>query len=477
MMAVRGTIPPPDYYPFDIALSAQPPEDLQGFYKGNQQMLSRSGSHYGLAAGGVRSVWDQGQTRATTPAAGPAPPPPPPPPPPPAHEISRLYRDSLAAKMISDNQRARSRAASPACFGIESAASRFQADQGHSVYGDINGIPLESSQPHSTCIVMDPTASVMDGNLSRGTAAYGSVANQRMPYDPAYDPSAGGTGPAAVSADPKRSADPGFLALLRSEGLSESTINLLLQQGFDSAAMLAMMEDHDIRSVAPNLGQVRALSRVVLSCKTGATGAGVLRGRSNSFSHRNDLYVQPQALGADAHFMQQPPGERAGEFLGRRPSSAPSQHLLETTTYPAVRPLAGLHVSPGVYATGLPQTRPLSMYNAHSGLGVPTQPCQPKTFSGTYAPMELMKRPPNLPPLSPSQSPHHSPQLLRKGGAPLDAAVLQVSSALQAQTINPNNKLTRRTGPPVIVSTMGSPDTSISLYSSLLYSVTSHLLL
>ncbi|XP_051529556.1 C-terminal binding protein 2, like [Myxocyprinus asiaticus] len=489
-MAVRGTVPPPDYYPFDIALSAQPPEDLQGFYKGNQHMLSRSGSYYGLATGGVRSAWDQGQARATTPALAPGPPPPPPPPPPSAHEISRLYRDSLAVKMIQDSQCIRSRAVSPACFGYESA--RYSAEQAslgaHSVYGDVNGFPLESCQPPSTCILMDPTASVMDGTLSRGTTAYNSVAMQRMPYDPTYDPSTGmvTATPAPLTAnmpthhpsagatvDPKRTVDPGFLALLHSEGLSESTITLLLQQGFDSTAMLAMMEDHDVRAVAPNLGQARVLFRVVLNCKTGATGATAMRGRSNSLSHRSDLYMEPQALGMDAHLMQQPPSvlqsvsPRMGEFMGCRPSSAPSQHLLETTAYPAVR-----SVSPGGYGTALPQTRPLSLYNTHSGLTMSGLPAQqqpiapatpgaaPKTFSSSYTPMELMKRPPNLPALSPAQSPHHSPQLLRKG-ATVETAVLPASSAHQPQTINPNNKQTRRTGPPVIVSTMASPETSI----------------
>uniref|UniRef100_A0A8C1QGG3 C-terminal binding protein 2a n=1 Tax=Cyprinus carpio TaxID=7962 RepID=A0A8C1QGG3_CYPCA len=446
-MAVRGTVPTQDYYPFD-ARSAQTPEDLQGFYKGNQHMLSRSGSHYGLATGGVRNAWDQGQARATTPGPTPGPPPPPPS----AHEISRLYRDSLAIKMIPDSQRIHSRAASPACFGVE---SRSPAE--HSVYSDANGLPLDSG---STCIVVDPTASVMDGTLPRGNPAYGSVSTQRMPYDPAYDPGAAHHPPAAVTVDPKRTVDPSFLALLRSEGLSESTITLLLQQGFDSTSMLAMMEDHDVRSVAPNLGQARVLSRVVLNCKTGATGAVVMRGRSNSFSHRNDLYMQSQA--ADGNLMQQPPSTlqsispRMGEFLGQRPSSAPSQHLLETATYPGVRSTGGLPVSPGGYAT---QTRPL--YNAHTGLAMSAQQQPPKTFSTTYSPMELMKRPPNLPPLSPSHSPHHSPQLMRKGAAPVESAILPASSALQPQSHNPNNKQTRRTGPPVIVSTMASPDTSI----------------
>ncbi|XDV43925.1 hypothetical protein PO909_012311 [Leuciscus waleckii] len=468
-MAVRGTVPPPDYYPFDIALSAQPPEDLQGFYKGNQHMLSRSGSHYGLA-GGVRSAWDQGQARANTPGPIPGPPPPPPPPPPSAHEISRLYRDSLSSKMIPDTQRIRSRAASPACFGID---SRYQSEH---VYGEVNGFPLESS----TCIVVDP----MDGNIPRGTQAYGSVASQRMPYDPSYDPGSSmlpaaptplSTGNHPSGSDPKRNVDPGFLSLLRTEGLSESTITLLLQHGFDSTSMLTMMEDHDIRSVAPNLGQARVLSRLVINCKSGATGTTSIRGRSNSFSHRSDLYMQPQALNMDSHLIQQPPNAmqsvspRMGEFLGRRPSSAPSQHLLETSTYQTGRTMGGLPINPGGFATPHPQSRPLSMYNAHTGLAMSALSAQqqnpnapgmaPKTFSSSYSPMELMKRPPNLP-LSPALSPHHSPQLMRKGVAPVENNILPASSSHQHQSVNPNNKLARRTGPPVIVSTMASPDTT-----------------
>ncbi|XP_052414166.1 uncharacterized protein LOC127959186 [Carassius gibelio] len=432
-MAARGTAPSSDYFSFDIS---QPPEDLQGFYKGSQHMLSRSGSHYGLSTGGVRNAWDN---RATTPG--------PPPPPPSAHEISRLYRDSLSIKMIPDSQRVHSRAASPACIGVE---SRFPAEL--SVYSDANGLPLDSG---STCIVVEPTASVMDGTLPRGNPAYGSVPTQRMPYDPAYDPG-------AAHHDPKRTVDPSFLSLLRSEGLSESTITLLLQQGFDSTSMLAMMEDNDVRSVAPNLGQARVLSRVVLNCKTGAAGAG-LRGRSNSFSHRNDLYMQSQTV--DGNLNQQPPSAlqsvspRMGEFLGRRPNSAPSQHLLETTSYPGARSTGGLPVSPGGYDS---QTRPL--FNAHTGLAMSAQQqptttpgVPPKTFSTTYSPMELMKRPPHLPPLSP----HHSPQLMHKGAAPVESSILPASSSLQLQSQNPNNKQTRRTGPPVIVSTMASPDTSI----------------
>ncbi|XP_035000991.1 C-terminal binding protein 2, like isoform X3 [Hippoglossus stenolepis] len=277
--------------------------------------------------------------------------------------------------------------------------------------------------------------------------------------------------------------DPSFLAFLRAEGLAESTITLLLQHGFDSYATLGMMEDHDVRSVAPNLAQARALSRVMLGCKTSGTAP---RTRSNSFTHRNELYMQPQGLTMDPNLIQQHPtniqnmSPRMGEFLGRRPSSAPSQHLLETTTYPGSRPMGSgaFPISPGGYSNAVTQGRPFSMYNAHTGLAMsalgqqpPSAPgthgAAPKTYSGSYSPMELMKRAPNLPPTSPAAapSPLHSPQLLRKGiGAAPESTIIPVtsSSALQAQNLNNSRMVGRRTGPPVIVSTMATaPDTSI----------------
>ncbi|KAE8284161.1 hypothetical protein D5F01_LYC17489 [Larimichthys crocea] len=334
----------------------------------------------------------------------------------------------------------------------------------------------------------------MDGAFPRG---YGAIASQRLPYDPNYDPSSAMVAATAgmtsslpphhpSATDPKKMVDPSFLAFLRAEGLAESTITLLLQHGFDSTSTLGMMEDHDVRSVAPNLAQARVLSRVVLSCKA----SGPTRTRSNSFSHRNDLYMQPQGLTMDPSLMQQHPSTiqtvspRMGEFLGRRPSSAPSQHLLETTTYPGPRPLgAGAYpMSPGGYSSALTQGRPLSMYSAHTGLAMsalgqqpPPAPgtpgAAPKTFSSSYSPMELMKRPPNLPLASPmgAPSPLHSPQLLRKGinAAPENSIVPVTSSSnLQVQNFNNNNNkmIGRRTGPPVIVSTMvTTPDTSCIL--------------
>ncbi|XP_077437452.1 C-terminal-binding protein 2a isoform X2 [Vanacampus margaritifer] len=328
--------------------------------------------------------------------------------------------------------------------------------------------------------------------------------------------------------DPKKIVDPEFLALLRNEGISESTISSLIQQGFDSTSMLAVMEDNDVRTVAPNLGQARVLSRVVHNCKRPAEAPPApsqlqtpMRGRSNSFSHRSDVYQQqqlhhqplhpPQALSVDPHLIHpQTPGTmqtispRMGEVVGRRPSSAPSQQLLEASGgYPGQPPR-----SPGPYVGAMMpvQSRPMSAYSSgmtmqglpmqgmqimsqqmtgsmpaiagsiHPMPGMPQQmpvsmpalpqPQQqvPKAYSTNYTvPMELMKRDRSLLPLSPMHSPHPSPQLIRKGGgASADNSLVPVGGSIQGQgAMVANQKLSRRTGPPVIVSTMASPDTSI----------------
>ncbi|XP_054885464.1 C-terminal-binding protein 2a isoform X1 [Poeciliopsis prolifica] len=327
--------------------------------------------------------------------------------------------------------------------------------------------------------------------------------------------------------DPKKTVDPEFLSLLRNEGLSESTISSLIQQGFDSSSLLAVMEENDVRTVAPNLGQARVLSRLVHNYKRPieATPAPSrpqtpMRGRSNSFSHRSDIYQQQhhhhpphlsQALAVDPQLMPPPtPGAmqtispRIGEVGSRRPSSAPSQNLMEVTgSYPGQPPR-----SPGPYTGALMpvQSRPMSAYSAgvtmpgvpmqgmqiipqqmtgsmpalpgsiHSMQGMPQhmpvslpalqQPPQqvPKAYSTNYTvPMELMKRDRNLLPLSPMHSPHPSPQLIRKGGGPAaDNAMVPLGAQVQGQSaLTANQKLSRRTGPPVIVSTMASPDTSI----------------
>ncbi|XP_016129574.1 extensin-like [Sinocyclocheilus grahami] len=321
--------------------------------------------------------------------------------------------------------------------------------------------------------------------------------------------------------DPKKNADPEFLALLQKEGLSESTITSLLQQGFDSTPMLAVMEENDVRSVAPNLGQARVLSRVVLGCKrppeilpaTPLHPNAPVRGRSNSFSHRSDIYVHqppPFAPGMESQYMQPPStpmqtiSPRMGE--GYRPSSAPSQHLLETSGYPGAR-------SAGAYSgVVVPvQPRALSGYDPHAGLpmppmtamsqqvaipshlpGMPPQmaalpapihampqplpavpqpmtvpalaPQQaPKAYTTNYTvPMELMKRDRSLAKMSPMPSPLVSPLVMRKAGVSSDRALVPVGGAFPGQNVNlSNQKLSRRTGPPVIVSTMASPDTSI----------------
>uniref|UniRef100_A0A7N6B1U5 C-terminal-binding protein 2 n=1 Tax=Anabas testudineus TaxID=64144 RepID=A0A7N6B1U5_ANATE len=489
--------PPQDYYLADTTISGQP-SDQSGFYRDNQQLLTRSATPYGSSTGRVRPTWDQGQARATpsvlastlTPA-----PPPPPPPPPSVLELSRLYRETLASKMIPDVQRIGGSSPAPAVYGVQPLlpvyATQLPPLSAHQTYNNINSLSLNPCEPTASNLVVDPASQLMDGVLPR---AYGAVASQRLPYDPNYDPNSAMVAATAgmtsslpthhpSAADPKKMVDPAFLAFLRAEGLAESTITLLLQHGFDSADTLGMMEDHDVRSVAPNLAQARVLSRVVLGCKTGGTA---LRTRSNSFSHRSDLYMQPQGLTMDPSLMQQPPttlqtvSPRMGEFLGRRPSSAPSQHLLETTTYPGARPLAtgAFPDSTGGYSSAVTQGRPISMYNAHTGLAMsalgqqpPPAPgtpgTAPKTFSGSYSPMELMKRPPNLPPASPvaALSPLHSPQLLRKGiNAAPESAIVPVTSSsnLQVQNLNNTKLVGRRTGPPVIVSTMTTtPDTSI----------------
>lgn len=363
--------------------------------------------------------------------------------------------------------------------------------------------------------VYTPTAPIT--TQQPGVAAVPVSLPPQLPVQPPV-PAAPPTVPPTPIApvDPKKHADPEFLAFLQKEGLSESTITSLLQQGFDSTAMLAVMEENDVRSVAPNLGQARVLSRVVLSCKKPPEVPPAIpqhpsapaRGRSNSFSHRGDIYVHqppPMTPGMDSHYMQPPStpmqtiSPRMGESYGRRPSSAPSQQLLETSGYPGAR-------SAGPYSGAmLPvQPRPLSAYNPHAGLPMPPmaaashqvgipqhlpgpihgmpqplpalsavpQPMTispmapqqaPKAYTTNYTvPMELMKRDRSLVPMSTMPSPHVSPQIMRKAGVVASGgSLVPVGGAIPGTNMSlANQKLSRRTGPPVIVSTMASPDTS-----------------
>uniref|UniRef100_H3C4K1 C-terminal-binding protein 2 n=1 Tax=Tetraodon nigroviridis TaxID=99883 RepID=H3C4K1_TETNG len=325
--------------------------------------------------------------------------------------------------------------------------------------------------------------------------------------------------------DPKKIVDPEFLALLRNEGLSESTITSVIQHGFDSTSMLAVMEENDVRAVAPNLGQARVLSRLLQNYKrpieaphASSQPQTPMRGRSNSFSHRSDFSHHhhpphtPHTLNVDPGLMPpQTPSPRMGEVMGRRPSSAPSQQLLEVSGgYPGQAPR-----TPGPYGGAIlpAHSRPLSAYSSgmtmpgmsmqgmqilpqqmtgsmpaiagsiHSMQGMPQQmpvsmpalpqpPQQvPKAYSTNYTvPMELMKRDRNLLPLSPMHSPHPSPQLMRKGsGSASDSALIPIVPAAQGQgpgSLVANPKLSRRTGPPVIVSTMASPDTTVHVVIS-----------
>ncbi len=245
-----------------------------------------------------------------------------------------------------------------------------------------------------------------------------------------------------------------------------------------------------------------------------------VRGISNSFSHRSDIYVHqppPFTPSMESQYMQPPStpmqtiSPRMGEGYSRRPSSAPSQQLLETSGYPGARSAAAY--SGAMFPV---QPRPLSGYNPHAGLpmphmtamsqqvaspshlpGIPPQmaapihampqplsavpqpmtmpaltPQQaPKAYSTNYTvPMELMKRDRSLAIMSPMPSPHVSPQAMRKAGVYSDRALVPFGGAVPGQNVSlANQKLSRRTGPPVIVSTMASPDTSKSKPSSIAF--------
>ncbi|XP_065528521.1 C-terminal-binding protein 2 isoform X1 [Lathamus discolor] len=463
-MAGRGSLPPQDYYS-DPSLAARSPKDPRCY---RDHMVTRPLASYGAA--GTRMSWEQPPGRL------PAPP-----------EAARLYRDP---KLGLDGQRMRGRDASPAWYSTEPHGPRYAAEPpafpGRQVYGDGSERPPEpmgSRQAAPTCLVVDP-ASNTSSSYGPGRESTGV----KGPYD-SYEaatvtPSHPPVPPAFPGPEGKRSFDPEFVALLRAEGVSESTFAALLQQGFDSPSLLAMMEENDIKSVAPNLGQARVLSRIAHNYKAEMQRQerrpGVLRPRtrSNSFSHRSELtgdYGVPLGSGATPDgpaTLQHPPplqplSPRAGE-MHRRPSSAPTQHLLETSTYPASTGAPqGPHFLPGSgYNTPLPcntHPRPASTYSAPGSVPMTTgnPHASPKTaYPTTYTvPMELMKRERTVA-ASPAPSPHGSPQLLRRPGAAGDGNLAPTGPAFPAQ-LSPYPKLSRRTGPPVIVSTMATPEPSI----------------
>ncbi|XP_025895733.1 C-terminal-binding protein 2 isoform X1 [Nothoprocta perdicaria] len=449
-MSGRSSLPPQDYYS-EPALGARSPKDAR-YYR--EHLVGRPLPGYG--APGSRLSWEPLPGRAAA-----------------AHEPGRAYRD---AKVPAEGQRLRSRDASPARYGAEPPAPRYAAEAstfpGRPVYNDAADRGVEAAagrQTAPTCLVVDPVVAA-DGNMGAAAMARGYGPGRdgaKVPYDgyeAAATPSHAQMPPGFPAADGKKALDPELLALLRAEGVSESTVAALLQQGFDSPNLLAMMEENDIKSVAPNLGQARVLSRVAHNFKTEMqlqrqerkSGALRARTRSNSFSHRGELPGEYGALldGAAAPPPFAPGSPRLAD-LHRRPSSAPTQHLLETAA------ALGAPCPPAAaYGAPLPcnvHPRALPAYPAASGLPMAAPPhASPRTaYPTTYTvPMELMKRERAA---SPAHSPHGSPQALRKQGE-LPAAPAGAGFAAQP---SPCAKLSRRTGPPVIVSTMASPEPSI----------------
>ncbi|XP_078420964.1 uncharacterized protein LOC144694436 isoform X2 [Cetorhinus maximus] len=490
VMSGRSSVPPQDYYS-EPALGVRPSEEAR-FYR--DHMLNRSPQNYGMSGG--RMSWDHLQGR-----------------PPPRPEINRMYHDP-SGKLILDGQKIRSRDPSPARYGAETPLPRYGAEPpsltNKQMYSDTTGRPLDSTgsrQVAPTCLVVDPATgsrceNTLDRMMSPGTLNHaprqGMATRMMSDYStqrdgliskPVYDGYenamiARGHFPAGIPGHDNKAE---FLALLRSEGLSESTIAALLQQGFDSTNFLAMLEENDIKSVASNLGQARLLLRLVQSCKADmqlrqelqSTSART-RTRSNSFSHRselmrNDYGVQPGVAPAmDNSAVQQlpmalqPMSPRLAE-MNRRPSSAPSQHLLETATYGSSGPgRLGNHFSsfPGYSnPVGLQNLRSGPIYTAQSGIAMNTIPATPNSgpktaYSTTYTvPIELMTRERSMA-HSPLHSPHSSPQILRKPGGQMESTLVPTSSAYRLAN-TANQKVTRRTGPPIIVSTMASPEPSI----------------
>lgn len=356
--------------------------------------------------------------------------------------------------------------------------------------------PVQQGQPVATPNPVYDANLILPGSAPVTASVTAAVSAQGLPQPPAQ-PAPPPTTPqnSLAPVDPKKTVDPEFLAFLRNEGLSESTISSLLQQGFDSTTMLAVMEQNDIHSVAPNLGQARVLARVAVRCKRPVDipqqHSAPLRGRSNSFSHRSEIYVHqhpPMTPNMDSQYMQPPltPVQtmfpRMAEVMGRRPSSAPSQQLLEASGYPISRApgsfsSAMLPVQPRSLSTftpqaGLPMQMPAAMHGmpqqtpALTGMPqstMPSLPAQqaPKAYSTNYTvPMELMKRDRSLATMSSLSN--LQPCTMRKIGAtPHESALVPVGTAIQTPCLA-NQKLSRRTGPPVIVSTMASPDTSKS---------------
>ncbi|XP_051838632.1 C-terminal-binding protein 2 isoform X1 [Antechinus flavipes] len=414
------------------------------------QMVGRPAPNYGMPAN--RLAWDQAPARS---------------------EAARLYREP-EGKMIPEGPRARSREPGPGRYGPEPPPLRYGAEAplypSRHLLNDVGTRPPEpppiARQTAPTCLVVDPV--VAEGGP--GSRGYGEALGTKGAYEP-YEPLAAPS--QAPTSDGKRAVDPEFVALLRMEGVSEGTVGALLQQGFDCPGVLAVMEENDIRAVAPNLGQARLLSRLAghfraelqLHRPDHKGPPPRPRLRSNSFSHRGDLLANDYAGGParpPSAFPPQAASPRAE--ASRRPASAPSQHLLETATYSAAgagQPNPGYH-SPVPCPLNARLGPPCS---PQAGLAMTTSvqnslhPSPKTAYSTAYTvPMELMKRDRAAAPLP---SPRGSPQLLRKPGTPADAALPPAGSQSLHTPHSPYQKVARRTGAPIIVSTMIPSEQSI----------------
>uniref|UniRef100_A0A8C2V2A0 C-terminal-binding protein 2 n=1 Tax=Chinchilla lanigera TaxID=34839 RepID=A0A8C2V2A0_CHILA len=465
VMSGRGALLPQDYYS-DPSRGTKVPKEPP-YYR--DPGVGQPVPSYGVL--GSRVPWEQVQGQL-----------------PALQDISHLYRDP-GDKMIPQGQRTKGRAPSPGRYGRELPDARFGAETAaypsSQVYNNVGERPVDSNparQMAPTCLVVDPgsdapsesSTGIAPGSLNRGYGPPRENVHSKLAYEN-YE----GDLPVFQGPGGKRSVLPEFLALLRAEGVAEATLAALLQQGFDSPAALATLEDADIKSVAPNLGQARVLSRLVSSCRTEMqlrrqNRMGPLpRTRSSSFSHRSELLPSDSAsLGATA-LQPQPPGPlqmtspQAGD-LARRPSSAPSQHLLETATYsaPGVGPQAPHLPSNSGYSSPTPcalTARLGPSYTQQAGVALSNPgPTGPRTaYSTSYTvPMELLKRERSVV-ASPLPSPHGSPQLLRKPGVPVDPSTLPPVSQSLHTPHSSYQKVARRTGAPIIVSTMLAPEPSI----------------
>lgn len=461
LMSGRGALLPRDYY--GDAAARVPKEARHPRDPG----LSRSLPGYGVTGG--RLTWDQVQGRV-----------------PALQDAGHLYRDP-SGKGAAQGQRMQSRAPSPTRCAGEPVDGRYAAEApaypASQVYNDVSERPLDSAparQAAPTCLVVDPsTATASDGGpgvapgpVNRG---YGPAreAVSRLVYE-----NCEADLPSLQGAGGRRSALPEFLALLRAEGVAEATVVALLQQGFDSPAVMATMEDADIKCVAPNLGQARVLGRLAAGCRAEMQlrrqgRAGPLpRMRSSSFSHRSELHGDLSSPGASA-LQPQPMGPLQAASpradLARRPSSAPSQHLLETAaTYSA--PGAPHFPSSSGYSSPIPcalTARPGPTCPPQAGVALtypgPATPLHPgprTAYSTAFTvPMELLKRERSVA-ASPLPSPHGSPQLLRKPGVPAEPSTLPPAGQSLHTPHSPYQKVARRTGAPIIVSTMLAPEPS-----------------